>query len=72
MITSVIGIDEVVILFSASQNACINSSLAPITARIKYLAEVLLKCGFQIVRMFLSQILNVLLSIFNLSEKLAP
>lgn len=45
MITSVIGIDEAVILFSASQNACINSSLAPRTAQLKNLAEVLLR-GF--------------------------
>lgn len=45
IITSVIGIDEVAILFSASQNACINSSLAPRTVLLKNLVQVLLR-GF--------------------------
>lgn len=43
MIASVIGIDEAVILISASQCACINSSLAPRTTLLKNLAEVLLR-----------------------------
>jgi len=41
----VIGIDEAVMLFSASQNAYINSSLAPRTMLLKNLAEVLFR-GF--------------------------
>lgn len=43
MITSVSGIDEAVILFSASQNTHINSSLAPRTVLLKILAEVLFR-----------------------------
>lgn len=45
MITSVIAIDEAVILFSASQNPYVNSSMTARTVLLKNLAEVLFR-GF--------------------------
>lgn len=45
MITTVSAIDEAVILFSASQNTCINSFLVSRTMLLKNLAEVLFR-GF--------------------------
>lgn len=76
MITSVIAIDEAVILFSASQNPYVNSSLTARTVLLKNLAEVLFR-GFydwQNVYFTWSQCFchkAWIMSILNLSEKLA-